>query len=221
MRFPPAPLRVFSLCALCLLAACGSRARASDSVVSGRSAGRVFLGMARADVWKILGKPRYTLAVPHGGSLYGEDDWTKAGQTLSVISERDAVIQIEFSSPRFVTTDGLSTRSTFAQVRRRHPAMTARAYLLDYHRILSSRTPKVDYYDSYYVDDVRGGIAFTDGPDEGIGPETINSVLSTLIVHRPGSEVLPLHNGFWGLPNKEPFGLTLLQSWFTPKADSK
>lgn len=201
-----------------MLAAFGGPAGASDAVVPGRSVGHVFLGMTRADVWKILGRPRYTLAVPHGRSLYGEDDWTSAGQTLSVISERDTVIQIEFSSPRLVTTDGLSTRSTFAQVRRHHPAMIARAYLLDYHRIFSSQPSQVDYYDSYSVDDVGGGIAFTDGGEEGIGPETINSVLSTIIVHRPGSEALPLHNGFWGLPNKEPVGLTLLQSWFAPRA---
>lgn len=49
---------------------------------------------------------------------------------LTVISKRDKVIQIEFNSSRFKTTDGLNNETSLAQVRRCDPVMTVRGYAL-------------------------------------------------------------------------------------------
>lgn len=111
--------------------ALGSPACAAGSAVPGRSVGHVFLGMDRADVWKILGKPGLSQTVPHGMSLYGEDEWEKGDRRLTVVSERDKVIQVEFNSPHITTTDGLSTAIPLSQVRRHHPKMTVLLYGLE------------------------------------------------------------------------------------------
>lgn len=203
----------WALCLLVLVALpLGKPARAGGSAAPGQAVGHVFLGMDRADVWKILHKPGHTRTVPHGMSLYGEDTWTSgSGNEMTVISERDKVIQVEFDSPRITTTDGLSTRSSLAQVRRRHPAMTVRAYGRVYRAEGGTG--------GYYIDDVRRGIAFTVESQESIVPASLNGPPTTIIVHRPGYQAVPIQNGRWSNPalrDEDPNGLHLLRSWFTP-----
>lgn len=194
-------------------------AQAADSAAPGRSVGRVFLGMDRADVWKILGWPGLSAAVPHGTALYGEDRWAGGGHRLWVISERDKVVQVEFNSPRITTTDGLSTESTLAQVRRRHPAMTVRAYRQKVSETISGQTS----LDFFHLDDVRSGIAFTYlPPEEGMPKETDETApkkddeLETIIIHRPGVRAIPIADGRWSAASRNPEGLRLLRGWFTP-----
>ena len=204
-------LLFIALCALALMP--GNTARAEGSAVPGRSVGHVFLGMDRADVWKILGKPKRSTTVPHGMDLYGEDDWVKGTYpTLTVTSLRDKVVQVEFDSPRITTTEGLSTNSTLAKVRRQHPAMTVRAYLVK-GDVLSADQ---DYAMPYYLDDVGGGIAVTCAPYEGIVRESLRDRLDTIIIHRPGVAAVPVYNGHWAAPGKDPDALAQLRQWFTP-----
>lgn len=208
-----------ALCALTLILALmpGSSARAAGSAAPGRSVGHVFLGMDRADVWKILGKPKRTATVPHGMDLYGEDDWTGSDHTLTVISLRDKVVQVEFDSPRITTTDGLSTeKSTFAQIRRRHPAMTVRVYLLHYFQPEEEPTG-----DAYYLDDVRGGVAFTCGFEAGVASDALDTTPTSIIIHRLGVAAVPVFNGHWSTASRDPEGLRLLRSWFTPHGGTR
>ncbi len=193
----------------------GSPARADGSAVPGRAVGHVFLGMERADVWKILGRPSHTATVPHGMSLYGEDYWNGEHGTLTVVSERDKVIQIEFDSPNFTTTDGLSTNSTLAQIRRRHPSMTVRSYVLLFFGVNYGTRE-----DGYYIDDVRRGIAFTTETQEAIQPIWMNYTPDTIIIHRAGDRAVSIFQGHWSNPekaDKDPGGLRLLRLWFTPR----
>lgn len=183
---------------------------AEGSAAPGRSVGHVFLGMDRADVWKILHKPSETHTVPHSMDLYSEDDWSNSKYTLTVISERDKVIQVEFDSPRITTTDGLGTQSTFAQVRRRHPSMTVHNY--------EGLGPD-DEEGVFYIDDVRQGIAFTLETPEGVEPHDVNtSKPDGIIIHRPGHRVLPINEGHqWeNAPNDDPGDLRVIRAWFAP-----
>lgn len=206
---------------LCLLtlavSVVGGPARAAGSAAPGRAVGHVFLGMDRADVWKVLGRPSHTDSVPHGMALYGEDRWENGGHTLWVVSQRDKVIQIEFNSPRIATTDGLTPRSTLAQVRRRYPALSVRLYFLKYAGGFDSHLPT----DGYYLDDERRGIAFTVSAEEGIDEGTLLGPLDTIIIHRPGVRAVPIYDahsgdGRWLGPSRDPKSLRLMRSWFTP-----
>lgn len=202
------------LAVLLLVICLGGMVRAEGSAVPGHSVGHVFLGMDRADVWKILRKPSETHTVPHGMSLYGEDDWSNSEYTLTVISERDKVIQVEFDSPRITTTDGLNTESALVQIRRRHPSMTVRGY----HMVFRDPNGASDSSEQCYLDDVHRGIAFT--------AEALNLDVSysdeqpyTLIVHRIGYSAVPISNGRWmkrsGTEGNS-VGLSRMRSFFTP-----
>ena len=210
----------FSIVLMVLLAmfCFSSTVWAEGSAVPGRSVGHVFLGMDRADIWKILGKPSHTATVPHGMSLYGADVWYGSGHELTVISERDKVIQIGFNSPRLTTTDGLSPKSTLAQVRRRYPLLTVQAYtLLHFSEGDGRYRPGLS---AYYLDNVHEGIAFAFTNQEGITPDTLNEAVGTIIIHRLGFGAVPLHLDHWPgrmAPNEDPNGLHLLRSWFTPR----
>ena len=200
--------------AVLLLATClGGTAWAEGSAVPGRSVGHVFLGMDRADVWKILHKPNESHTVPHGMSLYSQDDWSSSKYTLTVISERDKVIQVEFDSPRITTTDGLSTQSFWSQVRRRHPTMTVRDYVVLYEA--------ADYQtgtSSFYIDDVRQGIAFTLETQESVEPQYVNTTKpDTIIIHRPGYRAVPINEGRWSaaIPDDDPDSMRVIRGWFT------
>ncbi len=196
----------------------GSPARADGSAAPGRAVGHVFLGMDRADVWKILGRPSHTATVPHGMSLYGEDVWYGNGHELKVISERDKAIQVEFDSPRITTTDGFSTKSTLAQIRRRYPVLTVRAYTFLHFSEGDDRYNPGLY--AYYLDNMREGIAFVFTNQEGVTLDALNEAVSTIIIHRPGFRAVPLYQDRWPGPmaaKEDPNGLRLMRSWFSPR----
>ena len=192
-----------------------SGAQAQTAAVPGRSVGRVFLGMERADVWKILQKPHRIYTVPHGMSLYSEDDWNSGNSKLEVVCEHDKVIQIEFNSPRFTTPDGLSTQASWSQVRRRHPSMTVKCYDFEYGYDASDAGAV-----SYYVDDTRQGITFTLETPQTVEPQDINTLRpSTIVTHRPGFRAVPIYEGHWVkfASDDDPGSLRVIRNWFTPK----
>ncbi len=196
------------LLALCL----GRTAWAQDTAVPGRSAGRVFLGMDRADVLKILHKPSKSRSVQHGTTRYSDDEWISGEHTLSVVSEHDKVTQIRFNSPRMVLTDGLSVQSLCPQIRRRHRTMTVREYdVLEEDHLL------------FHMDDVRDGVAFTMQMQAYPEPDLLKrSSPNEIIIHRPGVPAVPIEGGHW-----RPFvtssneytrlSLSLMQRYFTWK----
>ncbi len=198
------------LAALSAVLCLGAPAWAQGSAVPGRAVGHVFLGMDRADVWKILQKPHQTYTVPHGMSLYTEDVWSSSEHSLFVIFERDKVIQVEFDSPRITTSDGLSTRSFWSQVRRRHPSMTVRDY---------EGSGADDEEGIFYIDDVRQGIAFTLETPESVEPQYVNTAKpDEIIIHRSGYRAVPINEGRWSeaIPDDDPDSLHVIRGWFTP-----
>lgn len=197
--------------------------RAQPSVIPGQAVGHVVLGMQRADLWKILGRPGHISTVPHGKSLYGEDTWTSGEYVLVVVSEHDKVIQAEFDSPHMTTTGGLTTKNTLAQVRRLHPSLTVRVYLLRYPRSAYGAVRTGDLYldderEGFYLDDDRRGIAFLIVPQGGVVPGTLNDPPDTIIIHRTGFRAVPIYGGRWAPvpPEEDRRSLSLLRGWFTP-----
>ena len=190
-------------------------APADNLVVPGRSVGRVFLGMDRADVWKILGKPGHTATVPHGMSLYGDDTREGRSGDLTILSTQDKVIQFEFDSMKFITPDGLSTASTLTQIHRRYPALTASVY-----RQVFRKPNGVGVWDrsaTCYLDDVDEGVAFTVGVADQDG-DYPNEQPFTLIIHRLGYSAVPLSHGKWLKrkgTDRNLIGLSRIRSLFT------
>lgn len=182
---------------LCVLLAMGTTpAVAQQTVVAGRSLGRVFLGMPRADVWKILHRPGRQrtargIPAPHPRGAYTLDTWSGAGgRFLSVLCRDGRVVQIEANGPQFATAQGDSRAAPFAAVRRRHPRMRVDAYGFSE----TDRGQPAGGFVNFYVDDVRRGIAFTSGTqdDESTYDDLPKLKPDTLIVHAPGARALPV-----------------------------
>ncbi len=184
--------------ALCVLLAVGAApaAIAQQTVVAGRSLGRVSLGMPRADVWKILHHPGQqrtvrSIPAPHPRGVYTLDTWnTKGAHSLSVLCRGGRVVQIEAAAPQFTTAQGDSRESSFAAVRQRHPRMRVDAYgFLE----TDSGQPAGGFV-NFYMDDVQRGIAFTSGTqdDESTYDSLPKLKPDSLIVHAPGARALPV-----------------------------
>ncbi len=196
---------------LCLLPP--SAVQAQTTAVPGRSVGRIFLGMARPDVWKILGNPVQKHTVPHGRDVYTEDLWV-TGYTLSVYCEHGVVVQIEFNSPRFTTPEGLSTQTDLDQICRTDRSLTVSSYNMRY------EPDYVGYTVGFYFDDAARGIAFCYETDGGITAAYRRGWPDTISIHRPGRPVLPLYEEHYLNPMpvtpQSTRDLRLMRSWLAP-----
>ncbi len=201
------PLLIFLVCLL------PSLTHAQTTVMPGRSVGRVFLGMARADVQKILGKPTQKFTVPHGSSVYTEDVWLN-GHMLNVFCERGTVVQIEFDSSHFTTLDGLSTETGLRQICRTDRSLTVSSYDMRY------EADYIGYTVGFYFDDVSRGIAFFYETNGGITAAYRQGWPATILVHRPGHPVLPLYEEHYLNPMpitiQSVRDLRLMRSWLAP-----
>ncbi len=103
-------------------------ATAAPSIVPGQSIGKISLGMRHSTVIRLLGVPQQARTLrssripgPHPAGDYEIDAWMKSttvlGPVLTVTLRNDRVVQIETSSPRFTTADGLSIKTPFETVR--------------------------------------------------------------------------------------------------------
>ena len=189
--------RTFSFLLLACMAmvfcAIGSANADSFTVVPGRSVGKIQLGAARTAVLKILGKPSKSVKWRSGPT---QDTWlgpkppadqygyADLPDFLNVIYKNNKVVQIEFSSSKFKTSSGISTRSSLAQFRSKYGKPRVRAYGYD--------DPNGGGYIGYYYDAVAKGIAFEFGvQDEFDATTTANSIR----VHLSGVNVLPNPGG--------------------------
>ncbi|MDQ3812588.1 MAG: hypothetical protein M3347_01400 [Armatimonadota bacterium] len=154
------------------------------TVVPGRSVGKVRLGMTRTTVHQKLGKPGKTARWRSG---LVQDSWLASPVKefdertfVHVLYKKNKAIQIEFNSPRFVTTTGISMRSSLAQFRAKHKKPRVRAYVY--------ADPDGSGYVGYYYDDVKRGLTFELGTQDYFDAR---ATPHSLRVHLPGRPVLP------------------------------
>ena len=215
---PTMPILVAVLLLLPLGAAWGQQA-----VMPGRSAGRVFLGMPRADVWKRLHPPlrhrslrSSALPAPHRPGRYTVDGWGRGSRSLTVLYRNARVVQVEVNSPQFIAPGGVSVATPFAVLRRRFPRMRVDEYGMI--QTLRDGTPSDAL--SFYADDVKRGIAFTTGTqdDQATYDELPGLKPDSLIVHRPGRPVLPVEAASDTRVTTEPHSwndfLPAIRAWF-------
>jgi len=172
-----------------ILAAAQASAKPAPTVVAGQSMGRVRLGFTRAQVIKVLGKPTKTFKLKGG---YTDDLWRAKNvgtdrngeplrHKLEVIYKAGRVVQVEATSPVFVTSSGTSTRSTLSYLTDKHPTFR----VLDY----GYSDKDGGGWHNYYFVDVRKGISYEyEGWQEDLYRR---SMPSTIIIHKPGTRVLP------------------------------
>ena len=96
--------------------------------------------------------------------------------------------QIEFNSPRFETADGFSVRETLAQFRRRYGRTQVKAFRYN-----------ADGFVGYYYA-VRGGLTFMVGIQEYFDDRVR---ATSLIVHQPGTPIIPDAGGTPAKPTDE------------------
>lgn len=152
-------------------------------IAPARGIGKVRLGMTRVQVHADLGRPRETNR--WGGGII-EERWSRKPKNdgdfppyVSVLYQQDRVVQVEVSSRDFSTAGGVSTKSTFKEIRAAYPKLRVTEYLYEDARGL-------------YYDDRDEGIAFYVGGQDYIRPEYSPEAI---IVHRPGFSVIPHPGG--------------------------
>jgi hypothetical protein len=151
-------------------------AAADFTIEAGRRIGKIELGVTRAAVHKLLGKPSGTY--PISRQVRGDYWQSKTGQTVRVLYQGDSVSQISVTSPSFSTVEKLTTESSLAEVEKSYRQLSKSSY-----SVRGSGGGLIDYYDA-----VNEGIAFEfSSPDQ---PEP-SFKLYAIIVHKPGQRAIP------------------------------
>ena len=193
------------------------QALAKDPVtLPGRGVGRIFLAMQRDDVIRSLGTPRTTYyprltsasGLPRSlQGAYVEDEWVSenGNYQLQIVYRRGRVVQIYTNNPKYATVN-ISVASSFDDIRRRYPRMTVHGYGTG------------DEALTFYADSVNRGIAFVFNiPDNEPMPDTnvlADKTPDALIVHEPGTSVLPIYNAFVGKRDESDDEIGRIRTWF-------
>ena len=182
-----------SALAFLLLLLSPEAAQAQQAVVPGRSVGRVFLGMPRSDVWKILQPPGRRRTVPtsafpapHLSGRYAVDKWESGTHSPTILYRNEKVVQVEVDSPQFAAPGGVSVDTPFATLRRRFPRMRVDEYVATFEGEKDSGEEFI------CADAVQRGIAFTQYPDTATYVDLPRLKPDRVIVHLPGQRVLPV-----------------------------
>lgn len=158
-----------------LLAGCGLQPSPRETITPANRIGAVALGAAQADVHALLGTPDG--AWPIAGFLV--EAWDETDRHRLFLYYRDeAVVQIRVTSPRYVTEGGISSLSTFEEIRAQHAPLQTLINPLD---------PSGTYYDA-----VDEGIAFLIGPPADEAHANPDGEAVAIFVHSPGEEVIIL-----------------------------
>ena len=160
---------------------------AEPNVIPGKSLGRISIGFTTAQVHKALGKPDKTFKLKNGltDDIYTSKRLSSKNRQsihhkIEILYKSGQVIQIEATSPIFVTPSGLSTDTSIVVLNKK----------LNPKRFYVYESPGDDVGGAlmYYLDQVESGIAFEYGATQDIWFKDFGS--STLIVHRKGVPVL-------------------------------
>jgi hypothetical protein len=197
-------------------------------VVPGKSVGRIVLGMSRTEAIRLLGKPTRAQAVKRRNEktlkvsktdLYTEVwEYPRAPGTddpthLTVVSRAGKIIQINYSSPRYATPEGITPASSFTDIRKAYPKMTVREYVF-----LGFEPQAAGAYAAFLMDDTRRGIAFLTGTQDDVGTymELPKITPQTIYIHAPGQPALPVEEDEWAAApvNGGSDYLTKIRDWF-------
>ncbi|BCM93833.1 hypothetical protein IAD21_05724 [Abditibacteriota bacterium] len=163
--------------------------RADNVVVPGERVGAVRLGATIAQVHQLLGQPTKSAKWKSGetqdsflGTKPPVDEYgveKSPRRNLTVIYRAGKVVQIEFNSPAFRTSKGISVTSSLRDFRRTYGPLKPYAYGMDLDE---------GGYVAYYYDSAANGIASSFGTqdyfDATIKPEEVR-------IHKRGTKVLP------------------------------
>ena len=172
-----------------LVVALAATARADNLVVPGERVGAVRLGATISQVHHLLGRPSKTSQWKSGETqdsflgakpaLDADKQEKSPRRNLTVIYRKNRVVQIEFNSPAFRTSRGISVASSLSDFRRAYGPAKAKAFGMDLDE---------GGYVAYYFDNSKRGIAFSFGTqdyfDATIKPEDIR-------IYKRGTKVLP------------------------------
>lgn len=177
---------------VCCLVAGASADRKPATVVPGSNIGRVFLGNTVAQVRKELGAPDRSLKLSNGladdlfraKSTRVTPDGQTVRDTLEVLYQGGKVVQIEATSPKWITAKGLSVLSNLRFLDQSlHPKkFLTYGYDLD-----------ESGYVKYYVDQTSTGLAFESPGMQDSWEWSAGS--ATIIVHRRNFPVIPDQGG--------------------------
>ncbi|HEX8553036.1 MAG TPA: hypothetical protein VF681_15940 [Abditibacteriaceae bacterium] len=153
-------------------------------VVPGKSVGKVWLGAPRGTVRHILGKPSTikargdNLTVDEWLGPEVKDSWNNISQRrFAVVYRHERAVQIEFNSPSYRTSQGISTNSSLGEFRKFfRPRL--RAYLY---------TEGGGGFRYYAYDDRRRGLAFAFGGQDSYDARVLPEIL---VVHRRGAAMI-------------------------------
>ncbi|MDF2441408.1 MAG: hypothetical protein JWN98_2392 [Abditibacteriota bacterium] len=154
-------------------------------VVPGVSVGRVKLGDTQAVVRQKMGRP--TTSGRHSNGVM-QDSWlgpevaahSADHRFFRVLYKNGRVTQIEFNSPQFVTSRGISSQSMLQQFRARYPRSRRRSYLLSYEGGGGGHI-------EHYFDHRRSGLCFEFGTQDDYDARVRPT---SLRVHRRNTPVI-------------------------------
>lgn len=169
----------FDLLTVLAVLNCPIATAADDStVVAGDGFGIVKLGMDRDKITDTLGKRDGKYSLPNGIQVE-YSTWKEPGTDSTVRVFFDAagkVVQLSGHADSLATADGISTKSTLSEVRKRYPELR----LFEYR----AKATHVEYYD-----DVKHGIAFEFAWADLAAKS--NRRMYAILVHLPNRRVIP------------------------------
>lgn len=178
--------RIISRLALLLCLLFGAYAFASgqsQGIEPGSRVGKIRLGMKRQVVHRTLGQPQGVFQLASGAA---GDYWQSnaTGDALQIGYRAGKVFQIEVTSNRFSTPEGLTTGSSLPEVRKAYGPLRKTSYFRD-----NTGGTAVNYYEA-----AGRGITFTFvNRDSTTDPG--NFQLFSIIVHSPRSRAVTADEG--------------------------
>lgn len=168
------------------------------SVVPGKKVGQVELGASRQTIITNLGQPSSTKTNNATGlrtdKYLGSQPANEPRRFLNIIYNQESkAIQIEYNSPDFATSNGISTHSTLTQFRSKHPNPIVSLFAYE--------EEGGGGFGLQIYDDARAGIAWVIGTQDNIVPDEF--LPESLRVHFVNCAVLPDPGGEAAEPFKE------------------
>ena len=173
------------------------------TVVPGQKVGKVFIGARRESVINLIGEPQFTNTSDLTGlrldSYFGSEPPNEPQRSLRITYSPEVedeagsiteakVIQIEFNSPAFATSDGISTKSSVEQFRARFPNAAL--------SLIKRQGEDFSFHQTdIFYDDTQAGITF-----QVVQTHEFDHDIIFIMVHPRHMAVLPHPGGEAGFP---------------------